>query len=310
MVAKIVSMTLMNPGNWTTRKLENHVENRTCITLKNAELNLFETHQMAEKVELKFSDPVLASMLMGKKVMHLSDSPEFSFLPGESVIMPADEKMIIDFPEAAEKNPTKCLALRFDQDKISDTINELNLLVPKQDNGIWSRDDYNFHFTNDIAINQILQRLIFIFTENHPSKELFSEMMIREMIIRILQIENKNNYINRAYTASNSSRFSFVIDYIRKHISEAIQITTLSRLAGMSDTSFFKSFKNELGITPNEFIIQERMRHAESLLKNPNVSIKEAYLSSGFNSFSYFCRQFKKIHNINPSEYKAKSTFS
>lgn len=294
----------MNTGNWSNRKLENHVENRTCITLRHAELNLFETHQTADKVALKFPDPVLASMLIGKKVMHLADTPEFDFLPGESVIMPANELMVIDFPEAAEKNPTKCLALRFDQSKIADIINELNQFMPKTDKSAWSRDDYNFHFTNDLAINQILQRLIFLFTENHPSKDLFSDMMIKEMIIRILQIENRKEYIQKAYEASNSSRFTYVIAYIRKNLTEQINITTLSTLSNMSETTFYKAFKSEMGLTPNEFIIRERLRHAESLLINPEISVKEAYLSSGFNSFSYFCRIFKKFHNINPTEFK------
>ncbi len=298
-------MAAIDVGNWQNRKLENHVENRTCITLNNAELNLFETHQSAEKVALTFSDPVLASMLTGKKVMHLSDSPAFSFLPGESVIMPANETMIIDFPEAAAKNPTKCLALRFSQDKVSEIVNDLNTLMPRE-NATWSREDYNFHFTNDIAIQQIIQRLIYLFTENHPSKDLFSDMMIREMIIRILQIENTNNYIQKAYSASNSTRFSYLISYIRKNISEPLNVSQLSKLANMSETAFFKSFKNEFGITPNDFIIQERMRNAVSLLKNPEISIKEAYLSSGFNSFSYFCRLFKKLHQMNPSEFKLK----
>lgn len=294
----------LDAGYWSNRKLENHVENRTCFTLRHAELNLFETHQQAEQVVLQFPDPVLANMLIGKKVMHLADSPQFDFLPGESVIMPANELMCIDFPEAALKNPTKCLALRFDQKKVAETIDDLNLLMPKQDNATWSREDYNFHFTNDIAINQILQRLIFLFTENHPSKDLFSDMMIREMLIRILQIETKNCYIQKAYESSNSSRFTFVIDFIRKNLAESISVCQLSKLAGMSETAFYKAFKTEMGISPNEFIIEERLRHAESLLKNPEISIKEAYLSSGFNSFSYFCRIFKKRHDINPSDYK------
>lgn len=300
-------MSVLETGSWSNRKLENHVENRTCFTLNHAELNLFETHQQADKVLLQFSDPVLASMLVGKKVMHLADSPQFDFLPGESVIMPANELMCIDFPEAALKNPTKCLALRFDNAKVAQTIDELNLLMPKQDNATWSREDYNFHFTNDVAINQILQRLIFLFTENHPSKDLFSDMMIREMLIRILQIETKNSYIKKAYESSNSSRFAYVISYIRKNLSENITVSQLSKIANMSETAFYKAFKSEMGVTPNDFIIEERLRHAESLLKNPEISIKEAYLSSGFNSFSYFCRIFKSRHQLNPTEYKKQS---
>src|SRR5690606_7678944 len=84
------------------RQLENHVENRTVYTLKNAELNIFETHLAAEQVHLSFGDPVLASMIKGKKIMHLNGIHSFDFLPGESVILPPGELMKIDFPEATQ----------------------------------------------------------------------------------------------------------------------------------------------------------------------------------------------------------------
>lgn len=52
---------------YKNRKLENLVENQTSYTLNNAALHIFETHQQAERVLLQFDQPVLASMLKGKK---------------------------------------------------------------------------------------------------------------------------------------------------------------------------------------------------------------------------------------------------
>ena len=101
-----------------SRRLEQEVENRTAYTIDTAELNIYETHHVAEKVELTFNSPVLASMIRGKKVMHLPDTPSFDFLPGESVIVPSEETMRIDFPEAQTQNPTQCLALAIAPDKV------------------------------------------------------------------------------------------------------------------------------------------------------------------------------------------------
>ena len=72
------------------RRLETLVENQISYTLSSAEMHVFETHQEAEKVLLKFHEPVLASMLEGKKVMHLDKMTSFDFLPGESLILPSD----------------------------------------------------------------------------------------------------------------------------------------------------------------------------------------------------------------------------
>ena len=304
---KISKMLNLSSSHYENRKLENHVENRTVHTLSNAELNIFETHLQASQVYLKFPQPVLASMIKGKKMMHLEGSNPFGFLPGESVILPANEKMIIDFPEASAQNPTQCLALALSEEKLQEAVDILNNRGTKQNGLEWSVMDYNYHFTNDIAINQILQRLIFIFTENHPSKDIFSDLLIQELVIRILQTETKSMYLKKSVTNANNDRISFVIKYIRENITEELSIELLSEKAYMSESNFYRTFKHELGSSPNDFIIEERLKVAESLLRDPRLSIKEAYLASGFNSFSYFSRIFKKKKNLSPTEFKEKS---
>jgi AraC family transcriptional regulator len=300
-------MLTLNSTHFENRRLEQLVENRTVHTLNHAELNIFETHLRASQVLLQFKEPVLASMIKGKKVMHLQGSSAFGFLPGESVILPANELMCIDFPEASEHTPTQCLALSFDEAKLQEAVNLLNVRGVKQNGKEWSMTDYNYHFTNDVAINQILQRLIFIFSENHPSKDIFADLLIQELVIRILQTESKGLYIKKSYQNPNNDRISFIIQFIRENLTEDLSVELLSEKAYMSESNFYRTFKHEMGSSPNDFIIEERLKLAESLLRNPKLSIKEAYLASGFNSFSYFCRLFKKKKNLSPTEFKEKA---
>jgi hypothetical protein len=85
------------------RKLTTLVENRTTYSADYAELNIYETHAFAEKVSLTFNFPIIASMLTGKKVMHIDGFEAFDFFPRESVVMPTNKEMIIDFPLATKK---------------------------------------------------------------------------------------------------------------------------------------------------------------------------------------------------------------
>lgn len=81
--------------------------------------------------------------------MHLRDYESFDFLPGESLVLPANEKMCIDFPEALAKNPTRYLAMAISEDKINTVVQFMNEHMPmdnKEDGGLM---DYNFHFVND-----------------------------------------------------------------------------------------------------------------------------------------------------------------
>ena len=154
------------------RRLETMVENQTSYTMNNAAMHVFETHEQAASVLLKFEQPVLASMIQGKKIMHLRDYEAFDFLPGESLVLPANESMCIEFPEAMAKNPTRCLAMAISEDKINKVLQFMNENMPKSTKEAWGLMDYNFHFVNDRGIYQIIQRLLFLFSEDHPSKDI------------------------------------------------------------------------------------------------------------------------------------------
>ena len=296
---------LLSDNILNNRRLETLVENQTSYTLQSAEMHIFETHQEAEQILLKFHQPVLASMLEGKKIMHLKNMTAFDFLPGESLILPSDELMCIDFPEAQMDNPTRCLAMAISEEKIKETVQFLNESRAKAD-GEWKFTDYNFHFTNDIAIQQIIQRLLFLFTENHSSKDVFADFMLRELIIRILQTEAKKIYTDKTLQLSSDHRLAFIIQYIRQNLGKELTIKELSNKVYMSESNFHRVFKNELNISPIEFINNERIKLATSLLQDPRKKIKDIYMECGFNSLSYFIRMFKKKEKLSPKEYQLK----
>ena len=288
------------------RKLQSLVENQTSYTLNNAALHIFETHAQAEKVILEFDQPVLASMLKGKKIMHLRERQAFDFLPGESLILPSKEVMCIDFPEARSNKPTQCLAIAISEEKIKSVLDKMNDQMPKADGLEWSLMDYNFHFTNDLGIYQILQRLMFLFTEEHPSKDLFVDNMLEELIIRILQTNSRKIYTEKSFGLVNSNRLAYVVEFIRSNLSSNISISELSRKACMSESNFYRVFKNELGVSPIDFINNERIKLAVSLLQDKRRSIKEIYQECGFESRSYFNRVFKSRKKMAPGDYQSR----
>ena len=183
---------------YASRKLVDVVENQTSYYLEDTAMHIFETHAKAESVHLQFDSFVLASMFKGKKIMHLEDKPSFDFLPGESLILQANAHMCIDFPEARENKPTSCLAMEIGKEQLTKVIDFMNEQMTRPDDQEWSLMDYNFHFTNDQSIYQILQRLVYLYTENHPAKESFVANMIQELIIRILQVNTCTIFSHKA----------------------------------------------------------------------------------------------------------------
>lgn len=62
-----------------------------------------------------------------------------------------------------------------------------------------------------------------------------------------------------------------------------------------------------LGITPNEFIRNVKMKYAARLLTETNISVTEVSLMVGFQTPRYFSQCFKRVFGVLPTEYRGAS---
>lgn len=297
--------SLLNAPALTHEKsLKTLVENRTIFSLNNCELNIFETYQESALVPLKFNDLVVTSMLRGKKVMHLFDDPSFDYLPGETVVIPSNVGMKIDFPEATIENPTQCLALAIDQTKISDTLNFLNERYPKEEkNNFWQLNYQNYFFYNNVDLATTINKLIKECMSTSITKDALADLTLQELLIRIIQTQTAKRFEGDTPIEINSS-LSASIDFIKKNIQEKINLKDLSEKSCMSTTSFYRYFKRELGMSPIEYILNEKIKHAKKLLKNRKVHVNEVSYATGFEDCNYFIRLFKKYEGVTPKQYQ------
>lgn len=285
------------------KSLKTLVENRTVYSLENCELNLFETYEESQLVPLKFNDLVVTSMLRGKKIMHLFDDPEFVYLPGETVVIPSNVEMKIDFPEATKSNPTQCLALAIDHWKINDTLNLLNEKYSKEGNNLWKLDAENYFFYNNIELATTINKLIKECMSSSITKDVLADLTLQELLIRIIQTQTLKA-IDENKNLDENTPMAIVLEFIRNNIRENFNLKDLSNKAGMSTTSFYRFFKRELGMSPIEFILNEKIKLAKQLLKYPGIQINEVGFQSGFEDSNYFIRLFKKVEGITPKQYQ------
>ena len=83
-----------------------------------------------------------------------------------------------------------------------------------------------------------------------------------------------------------------------------ISVEEMSRRTHTGKYHLIRSFRQEVGLTPHRFQIQNRVRKARHLLEC-SVSMTEAALAAGFADQSHFIRQFKKIVGMTPTSYLA-----
>lgn len=83
-----------------------------------------------------------------------------------------------------------------------------------------------------------------------------------------------------------------------------LTVEELAEEACMSKDYFIKSFRKELGVTPVQFIINDKLMKSKLMLASTSMSVKEIAYSLGYTDTSYFVRLFKKHNQISPLQYR------
>ncbi|RXK60359.1 AraC family transcriptional regulator [Lacibacter luteus] len=289
------------------KQLQTLVENRRVFNLQNCELNVFESYQEAYRVPLTFHDLVITSMVRGKKVMHLFDKPSFDYLPGETVIVPADETMVIDFPEAEADKPTQCIALAVDARYVNNTIQYLDNYYnsdPDTEHN-WKLQFNQYHFANENEVTDLINKLIRVCSGGDKAKNIYADLNLKELLIRLMQSQHLLQVSSESGEWNNHSRLHHILHYINDNLTEKIAVDTLSRKAYMSRNDFFRWFKEQFGITPLEYINRERIKLAKQLLIDPKNTVTSVAMQCGFTDVNYFVRLFRKAEGITPGAYQS-----
>ncbi len=110
----------------------------------------------------------------------------------------------------------------------------------------------------------------------------------------------------RNYVPSETRKMADgAIDYIRKNIGSCeLTVSELAANAGVSAEYFRKIFGKVYGISPRKYIITERIKLAKELILSEEFSVGQVSDMCGFESVSYFSREFKKYTGSAPTQFR------
>ncbi len=126
-----------------------------------------------------------------------------------------------------------------------------------------------------------------------------SEKLYR--IIGQMKAEMTAEYMPNEKTALIAPAVSYINE---NYTSEAISISHLSELCGVSEVYFRKIFKNVYGSSPLKYINSLKLSRARDLIHSGLYSVKDAAFMSGFFDDSYFSREFKKEFGVSPKDFR------
>ena len=95
--------------------------------------------------------------------------------------------------------------------------------------------------------------------------------------------------------------------YMEEHLDEPLSISTLSRRACLSATTFKEGFRRLYGLPVHTWLQQRRMERAAELLRDSSLSVLGVAQSVGYSSASQFSAAFRRQYGMSPTVYRKMS---
>ena len=197
------------------------------------------------------------------------DSKEYSVHPGELFIAPPYTEM---YYEADKKNPWSYIWIGFDATHGLPAPLPYILKLPEANNV--------FNAMKNCAD----------FSEGRSA---FLCSKLWELFALILGKEKhpQNDYVKIA------------LDCIHAEYATGITVNEIASRLNIDRTYLHHLFKEKVGISPKQYLLNHRMNIAASLLKNNNASVAIASYSVGYTDSFVFSKMFKKHFGVSPSQY-------
>ena len=138
--------------------------------------------------------------------------------------------------------------------------------------------------------------------ENHEIDGAWS-CHTRSELISILRVA-ENCYLGGRLEGEQTDVGQEVLHYIREHIDSSLSLDELSSLFHTNRTTLTRRIKELTGMTPTQYILEERLNQSRPDLLFTWLPIAEIALKYGFSGENYYIRAFKKRFGKSPLQYR------
>jgi len=157
--------------------------------------------------------------------------------------------------------------------------------------------------TDDLVISNTLKSMKSEFSQKGKYHIEFMELSMRIIFISVCEMSV------RKITLPDIPHYSRLKALRKAIVAEPMKQWSVDDICydlNISRTYFHRLYREAFGVTCIQDVIQNRIEYACELLKNTDLSVSEISEKCGYDSDSYFMRQFRQCKNCTPSEYRRK----
>ena len=167
------------------------------------------------------------------------------------------------------------------------------------------KNNYNLLRLNMKSI-EVIKNLIQDIQNCNNSNEFGSEILKESLFVQLMVLMNRlflNSDKNRDIEDIQYDKtIEGVLNYINSNLENDLSIDTIASEFFISKYYLMRKFKNQIGSSIHNYVVQKRLILARSLISD-GLSMSSVCSRCGFNDYSSFVRAFKKVYGVSPSNY-------
>lgn len=162
---------------------------------------------------------------------------------------------------------------------------------------VWYR---SFFWEEEDRAVSFAHEMLYAFHHTDVDRDILGELIWSQLRF------SQENYKRDKSRRDIPPRISAVLSYIDNYYTEDLGIDELADNVQLSASHLHSRFKEFVGMTPHQYLIQQRMRAARHTLATSDVPIKVVASDIGYANTESFCRSFKQHFNITAAGYRKK----
>lgn len=119
-----------------------------------------------------------------------------------------------------------------------------------------------------------------------------------------LQLRNRQNPIGNLSDEIKKQIYYDILDYIDTHVERNLKVSEIAEHFGYNEKYLSHRFRELSGRTIKEYILQAKVNRANYYLTDTNMSITSIALCLSFSDSHNFCRTYKRVTGLTPTEFR------
>jgi AraC family transcriptional regulator len=160
---------------------------------------------------------------------------------------------------------------------------------------------------NDPAIHRTAMQIAQEAAQGTVGSRLMVDALTSQLAVHILRRHAHVRFHESGGEGSLTFRQDRAVrDYIRNHLSENITLSDLAAEIGISKFHLARRFRTATGTTAHEFLLQQRVNRARTMLERTSTTLPEIARECGFADQPHLTRVFKQRVGLTPGAYRAR----